>query len=350
MNDVAIPIMGKVNKALGVVMNSLTPAFEVFAGPEIAIGISLILLCLAALVFLLMVVRFAPLWFQVGKLTKLVDRINSDYPKFKIAYPEIDEKIRKHKFLRHAWREYTETLVLHGEDPDKPVRNTIRPQHYINLEAAEVSGRGIRNFHALPNYFVGVGLLSTFIGLVTAIKFASEGVASGDVNEAQESLGKLLNAATFKFMTSIAGLGASLFLSFSYRSFTQVLQRKFDELCESLEKGILFATQESIAYEQLLELSEQTSQLKRFNTDFAIEVGEVLEDRLRGSMTKSLEEALKPLVGTMERMVGTRFLEVVGVGVSSGSARPATGASPSFRNMRQPTLDQADAEGLRGAG
>jgi hypothetical protein len=47
---------------------------------------------------------------------------------------------------------------------------------------------------------------------------------------------------------------------------------------------------------------------------------------------------------------GTRFLEVVGVGVSSGSARPATGASPSFRNMRQPTLDQADAEGLRGAG
>ena len=52
------------------------------------------------------------------------------------------------------------------------------------------------------------------------------------------------------------------------------------------------------------------------------------------------------LAATGQTRQGTRFLEVVGVGVSSGSARPATGASPSFRNMRQPTLDQADAEGV----
>ena len=38
------------------------------------------------------------------------------------------------------------------------------------------------------------------------------------------------------------------------------------------------------------------------------------------------------------------------VGVFSGSARPAAGASPSFRNTWQPVPDQADAEGLREAG
>ena len=142
-------------------------------------------------------------------------------------------------------------------------------------------------FHFLPNYFVGAGLLLTFIGLVAAIFFASQGVASGSVEEAKTALQNLLHAATFKFMTSIAGLGVSILLSISYRSSIQFLERRFDKLCEAIEKGVLFATRESIAFEQLQELSEHTAQLKRLNTDFAIEVGKVLEERLRDSMTES---------------------------------------------------------------
>ena len=66
----------------------------------------------------------------------------------------------------------------------------------------------------------------------------------------------------------------------------------------------MFATREAIAIEQLKELREHTAQLKRFNTDFAIEVGKVLEERLRDSMTESLEEAMKPLISAMDHMTG----------------------------------------------
>jgi hypothetical protein len=70
-------------------------------------------------------------------------------------------------------------------------------------------------WQALPNYFVGVGLLFTFFGLVAALQFASGAVAA-DIDEAQGALRNLLAAATFKFMTSICGLFSSIVFSVVY--------------------------------------------------------------------------------------------------------------------------------------
>ena len=304
MDDITAIDWAVVSAWLASMMEGLTPVFELFEGPETAIGLSLVLLFLGACFFLLLLARFVPVWLRLRRLTQLVAGHNSSYAEFKSAYPNIDEAFRKHRFLRHAWIEYSETLVFHKEGLGAPVQNTVRPQFYINIEATETSGTSFRMFHFLPNYFVGAGLLLTFVGLVAALYFAGQGVASANVEKAQESLGNLLNAATFKFMTSIAGLGVSLFLSISHRSVVRFLQHHFDKLCEAIEKGVLFATREAIAFEQLQELREHTVQLKRFNTDFAIEVGKVLEERLRDSMSESLGEALKPLTSVIDRMVG----------------------------------------------
>jgi methyl-accepting chemotaxis protein len=285
---------------LGKAMDQLKPLFTLFEGPELAIGLAIVLLVAGGVVWVLMVARILPIWVRLVSLTRYVRPHQETYAKFRAVFPEFGERLQKLKFLRHGWLEFSETLVIR-DDPDEPILNTARPQLYINVQAVESSGTSLRLFQALPNYFVGFGLLFTFLGLVAAIYFASEGVASKDVDKAQESLGNLLHAATFKFLTSIAGLGVSIILSFSYRVLVQSLQLQFDKLCEAMEKGMLFATRESIAFGQLEELKEQTAQLKRFNTDFAIEVGKVLEERIRDSMSESLAQALKPMSAALER-------------------------------------------------
>jgi len=282
------------------VMDSLQGLFEIFEGPEPAIGISILMLGCLALAELFLFYRIVPIWWTLRRLAKMVRQNNNTRQAFAAAYATVDQEMRQPRFLRHAWIEFTESLVVHERDPHHAIRNTARPELYLNVHAAEASGKSMRFLHALPNYFVGFGLLFTFIGLVAAIYFASQGVASRDVDAAQESLRNLLNAATFKFMTSIVGLGASIILSMSYRYLVQQLQWRFDRLCEALEKGMLFATHESIAFDGLLELKEHSEQLKRFNTDFAIEVGEVLRNR----MSESLSEALKPLTQAVQSMAG----------------------------------------------
>lgn len=288
---------------LNLLLKFLEPLFELFKGPELAIGISLIMIALAVIVLLAMIWQIVPMWRTVSRLTRKVWLVNGSYSEFSQGYGLLDEELRKPKYLRHGWIEFTETLTMPVGDDDT-IRNSARPQDYLNLSGAEASGKTLRFLQALPNYFVGFGLLFTFLGLVAAIYFASQGVASGSVELAQESLRHLLSAATFKFMTSIVGLAASIILSLFYRTISQALQRRFDRLAEALEKGMLWSSAESLAFQQVGELENQTAELKRFNTEFAIEVGKVMEERLRETMTGSLESALGPLRDALEKLSG----------------------------------------------
>ncbi len=288
---------------LNIMLDFVEPLFELFKGPELAIGISLIMIALAVVVLLAMIWQIVPMWRTVSRLTRMVRRVNGSFSEFTEGYGLLNEELRKPKYLRHGWIEFTETLTMPAGDDDT-IRNSARPQDYLNLSGAEASGKTLRFLQALPNYFVGFGLLFTFLGLVAAIYFASQGVVSGSVERAQESLRHLLNAATFKFMTSIVGLAASILLSLFYRTISQTLQRRFERLGEALEKGMLWTSAESVAFRQVRELENQTAELKRFNTEFAIEVGKVMEERLRETMTGSLESALGPLRDALEKLSG----------------------------------------------
>ena len=70
---------------------------------------------------------------------------------------------------------------------------------------------------ALPGYFTWLGLILTFIGLVVALYFAARGFRSGDIAEARTSILQLLNASSFKFLTSVAALSGALLVSIAYR-------------------------------------------------------------------------------------------------------------------------------------
>lgn len=271
-------MMGEV----GGVSTLVVPVFQLFRHPDVALMLALAMFAIGSAV---------ALWFswKVWRAEKtdlgLATKDLRDIPtpeEFCTRFADFDERLSSLPLLAAGWREFTETLVIPLSDETQVIRNTARPSQY--LSATHVSNQlRLSWYQALPNYFVGFGLLFTFFGLVAALHFASEGVG-GDVRQAQSALKDLLHAATFKFATSIAGLGCSILLSMFFRYRILGMQRHFDKLCNLLEERMTFVTPEGLAIENLREARAQTHQLERFNTDFAVQLGEVLSPGIGNAM------------------------------------------------------------------
>ena len=69
------------------------------------------------------------------------------------------------KAFGRAWEEYEETLTDPAEG-ETAVRNTVRPHYFFNMEDL---GQSSIRWRQIPNTFVSVGLLLTFLGIISAI-------------------------------------------------------------------------------------------------------------------------------------------------------------------------------------
>lgn len=310
--------------------------FVLFKEETVPIGLALILL-LFGLLFLvyLVLIKWIPVNRQLLRLERVVRSTDGELG-FAQQYPQVDEAFSRIKYLRHGWKEFEKSHIMPEDVHSEPIRNTARPAVYINLTSAETAGVRIRFMQAVPNYFVGFGLLFTFIGLVAAIYFASEGIASaadsGDVRETQRSLRNLLNAATFKFLTSVAGIASSLLVAIAYRMVAGNLQARFDRLCDAIEERMRFVTPEWIAFEQYREMQKQTTQLERFNTDLAVQIAEALDPRI----STSLNNAIEPLLNTMSGMadkLGTMNQDALSLMLDEFTDKLQAGAGSELQGM-----------------
>ena len=165
-----------------------------------------------------------------------------------------------------AWREFHESIV---DETENPVRNTTRPAVFFNRAAPRQT---LLLFWS--NILVGLGLILTFLGLIVALHTASRGMNTSDPTVMQQSLRSLLIVAGAKFFTSVAGVGTSLMLRFAEHGLQKRVSAVNEALCTLLERGMLYVPPQRLAAEQLGVLIEQRDQLKAFNTDFALQVGE----------------------------------------------------------------------------
>lgn len=181
-------------------------------------------------------------------------------------YEEINQKLKKDKVVGNIWSKFTETLVF--DKNRHKIYSPHRPQLYFNYTAIIASRINLRFYQSVPNLLVGLGLLFTFIGLVAALYFASRGVQAEDINEAQQSLHQLLQAATFKFVTSIAGLFCSIVFSFWEKRCLHNLGVKLENICRVLENNLITLIPEQLSYNQLIQSKLQTEQLQNIDANF----------------------------------------------------------------------------------
>jgi hypothetical protein len=189
------------------------------------------------------------------------------------------QRLAENPVIGEVWRAYAPTIAPAPGQEDA-LGYTRRPQESINEGLLALAGVNLRFYHAVPNLLVGTGLLFTFLGLVAALYFASRGVAAAAVQEAQAALRELLSAATFKFVTSIAGLGSSMLFSWREKALLYRLQRKLAYLCAALEARMVPLTAESIGIAQLAELREQRQELQKLGRNLLVRVPETVERQL----------------------------------------------------------------------
>lgn len=219
-----------------------------------------------------------------------------DLQEFAAKFDTISERLRRNAVVGHAWHQFAGTAVR-GDDA---VRNTVRPQFFINLTDARERLFGLKMMGSIPGFFVGLGLLLTFIGLVFALNSAAGSTGAGSAEKMTESLNQLLAAATFKFSTSIAGLGASLVLSLLFRTYQILIESGFDSFGRAIEKRMIFHPPQRIAAESLDVLAAQRDELKEINSDrFFTRLGDSVGPALQSAVT----DAVRPISDRLDRTV-----------------------------------------------
>lgn len=151
------------------------------------------------------------------------------------AFVELDGVLMRYPRLRPLWSAYRSTVSAADVDL---VRSQTAPSRYLNMTGLEVSGLRLRFFLSLPNDFVGLGLMFTFLGLVAGLYFATQSMMSADLTQARSALVLLLHAATFKFLTSITGIGLSLVLNWVQGAMVGQIRLRLYDLQMAVEERL----------------------------------------------------------------------------------------------------------------
>ena len=117
---------------------------------------------------------------------------------------------------------------------------------------------------SLPGYFTSVGLILTFIGLVVALYFAAKGFRSGDSVQAKAAIVQLLNAASFKFLTSVSALISALLISLYSRYGATTIRRERLHTLTRIER-YLSLWRERVGVGSLGETLSPSDLLRRFD-------------------------------------------------------------------------------------
>ncbi len=238
--------------------------------------------------------------------------------------------------LNGPWSAYRDTLIVPDDGPpSRPVRSTLRPDQVFDLGLLRAAGLRPRYHAAMPGLLVGAGLLFTFLGLAVALAAAGGVVAGGDPVQSRQELHKLLDAASFKFITSLAGLFLSIAYTLVRNGRIRVVEQALDAFNAALDRQMPLATPAFLQHEANETLRAQSATLETFGTELAVNIGQALDS----AFDKRLGEHIAPLTEAMQALADRTSDAKPGCGAADAANlhRPAFGrrARPHGRGRRE---------------
>lgn len=228
-------------------------------------------------------VRFS-LWRARGIVEAFKER-----PEFAAAYEAaVYPALIAHPLIGHAWKEFDETLLRSEMGSPAVIGNTVRPQAFINYGLVKERLTGLKLLGSISGYFIGTGLLLTFVGIVLALSRAAAAVGQ-DGDAMQRAVAELLQIASFKFSTSIAGLGASIVFAIAAKLIVVWIEGGLTRFCEAVERQLRYTAPQSITAEMNAVGKEQRDQLKQINSDqYFTKMAEVVAPLIGAAMDRAL--------------------------------------------------------------
>ena len=253
---------------------------------------------------------------------------------FRRRFGAVFQRLAANPVIGEVWRGYAATIAPAPGQEDA-LGYTRRPQESLNESLLANAGINLRFYNAVPNLLVGAGLLFTFLGLIAALYFASRGVTAAEVQEAQRALRELLGAATFKFVTSIAGLGSSMLFSWREKMLLHRIQRRLARLCAALEARMVPLTAESIGIAQLMELRQQQQELAKLGRSLLVRVPETVEERITAELVTALTPLRRGTAAAAERLarIDEWLLDLVLDAAETEGEKPGARAAPVLERL-----------------
>lgn len=263
-------------------------------------------------IYSLLIVLFAsslffPLRRRSRKLSKQLREANrliaktGDEQAFARSFETISQQMTKMPLLRHAWSEFTESLLDPQVGSRQVKRNTREASYYFNDDSLIFPHIDLRFYGSVPNILTGMGIFGTFLGLAAGIYLMQiEVTATGAPTKVIVGLQHLLRGASLAFVTSLFGIGSSLLFLFLERKYVSMIHGEISRLTEGLDSRLELLTPEKLAELQLVELRQQSKVLQDFSNDLAVSLGTVLEQKFAERLTPGLERLIAAMEGVRQ--------------------------------------------------
>ena len=211
----------------------------------------------------------------------------------------VKKKGPRHR-LAVVWEEFRETTIPPVRETDR-LSNTVRPTAFFHREELGLD-RGI--WRQIPALFVSVGLFLTFLGLVAALDQTGrilDGATAGGDGAATDGLKTLLRIASTKFIMSLTGLLCSILFTLVLRYDARRTDEALHALCDDIENGCIFLSEQTILGKMLEQAREQTDHLKSFSTELVAQIATPLREDLPNTIREAMQQAMAPVVENISR-------------------------------------------------
>ena len=317
-------------------------ALDSVSHPAFAISLALGLGCLGAAFLLAFgLMHWLALRLDLRRIRRLIGK-PATRKAFADSYDnEIYPRLVSHPLIGHSWKEFDETLLKGPRSADGIIGNTVRPQVFINYGVLRQRLSGLKMLGSISGYFVGVGLLLTFAGIVLALNKAGQSVSAENIETMQRAMQELLQIASFKFSTSIAGLGVSILFAIFAKLLVISLERGIAKFCDAAEHQMRYVAPQSLAFEMNIQSKEQLDQLKEINSDryfsrLADSVSPLIEAAMARAMTPVTDQigsAIGKLTATSQSGVSD-LIEKFSSSVQSGAGTELRQLGETLREMQ----------------
>lgn len=189
--------------------------------------------------------------------------------------------------LQGTWADFLQNAELrdaHGDSCDVT--------QYINEDTVIYACGGTRLAEITPGLLTSLGILGTFLGLVTGLSGLS--LDAADTAALLAAMEKLIGGMSTAFLTSIAGVTASLAFNVLNNHYTTKCQKAIDRFCEVFS---LYAMPKPVSQESAM-LALQQEQ-----TAYIRQAVEEVSQKMAVQMEQSILRAMLPVQRSMDNFI-----------------------------------------------
>ena len=189
--------------------------------------------------------------------------------------------------LQSAWTDFLQNAEVRDAHGD-----TCDVSRFINEDTVIYACGGTRFADMAPGILTSLGILGTFLGLVMGLSGLT--LSAADTTALLAAMEQLIGGMSTAFLTSIAGVIASLIFNLLNNHYTTKCEKAIDRFCDVFS---LYAMPKPVSEETAM-LSLQQEQ-----TAYARQAVEEMSQRMAVQMEQSIMRAMLPVQRSMDNFI-----------------------------------------------